>query len=49
MFKIFTISFLFFIGLSVNAQNFIVSGFVRDKATGEREQLVTNMDSSVCH
>lgn len=35
MFKILIVSLLFFISLSLSAQEFIVSGFVRDKATGE--------------
>ena len=35
MLKLFNVSLLFFFGLSLHAQTFIVSGFVRDKATGE--------------
>src|SRR5665811_47259 len=35
MLKLSTVSLLFLLGLSLNAQNFIVSGFVRDKSTGE--------------
>lgn len=35
MLKLSTVSLLLLLGLSLNAQNFIVSGFVRDKSTGE--------------
>lgn len=35
MLKIITVTLLFLLSLSLNAQNFIISGFVRDKATGE--------------